>query len=336
MPLGLLVVLVPLVVSAVLVLSHPPAAAIRDHALMELRVRDVGVHAVWLGLYSRDGWSHPGPLVFFTLAVPYRLLGASTSGMVVGALGINALSVAGIVTIGRRLGGRRVAVVLLLTMSGLLRALGPQLIREPWVLFVTTLPFGLFCCLVWALIMGRRWALPASVALASWLVQTHIGFAPLTIPVLFGGAVWLVVSTRRRPHNESCELAPAILASIGVVVLAWALPVWDQLFGTGNLANLARWFRDGRDGVHTITEGARVVVAQFGYPPDWLTGTRRVSPFNGETLLRNQWLVPVLLAPFLLAVGVAWRRRELVMLRLAVVVGAMASRGSLRSREPSV
>ncbi|MEO6467652.1 MAG: hypothetical protein ABIP21_01020, partial [Acidimicrobiia bacterium] len=86
-PLGLFLVLVPLVVSAVIVLSGAPATAIRDHALMELRVRDVGVHPVQLGLYSRDGWSHPGPLLFFTLAIPYRVLGESTSGMVVGALG---------------------------------------------------------------------------------------------------------------------------------------------------------------------------------------------------------------------------------------------------------
>ncbi len=322
-PLGLLLVLVPLVVSAVIVLSHAPADAIRDHALMELRVRDVGVHPVLLGLYSRDGWSHPGPLVFFTLAIPYRLLGESTSGMVIGALGVNALSVAGMVAIGRRVGGRHAALVLLLALSGLLRALGPDLIRNPWVLFITTLPFGLFCCLIWALLMGRRWALPASVAVASWLVQAHVGFAPLTVPLGVGGTVWLVISTRRRSENEpAVRLAPAMLASIGVVAVVWALPVWDQLFGTGNLATMARWFRAAREGVHTLAEGTRVVLGQFGFPPDWLTGTRRIVPFNGETLLRSEWLAPVLLVPFAAAVLVAWRRRDSAVLRLAVVIGA--------------
>lgn len=327
-PLGVALVLVPLVVSAVLVLTHAPASAIRDQALMELRVRDVGTHPVLLGLYSRDGWSHPGPLLFFTLAIPYRLLGASTSGMVVGALGINAMSLAGIVAIGRRLAGRQAALVLLLTMSGLLRALGPQLIRDPWVLFVTTMPFALFACLVWALVMGRRWALPASVAAASWLVQAHVGFAPLTVPVLAGAVIWLVISTRRRPKPETpARLVPAVLGAIGVVVLAWALPVWDQLFGTGNFATTARWFRNAREGVHTIAEGVRVVVAQFGLPPDWLTGTRRVSSLNGETLLRTEWLVPILLVPFLLAIFLAWRRKESATLRLAAVTGVIGAVG---------
>ncbi len=322
-PLGLLLVLVPLVVSAVIVLSHTPAAAIRDQALMELRVRDVGVHPVLLGLYSRDGWSHPGPLVFVTLAIPYRVLGESTSGMVIGALGINALSVVGMVAIGRRVGGRHAALVLLLALSGLLRALGPDLIRNPWVLFITTLPFGLFCCLIWALVMGRRWALPTSVAVASWLVQAHVGFAPLTVPLVVGGTVWLVISTRRRPDNETkVRLAPAMLASIGVVAVAWAVPVWDQLFETGNLATMTRWFGDAREGVHTLAEGTRVVLGQFGFPPDWLTGTRRISPFNGETLLQNDWLAPVLLVPFALAVFVAWRRRDSAVLRLAAVICA--------------
>ncbi len=52
---------------------------------MELRVQDVGRRPVPLGLYSRDGWSHPGPLVFYTLAIPYQIFGSSTSAMVVGA-----------------------------------------------------------------------------------------------------------------------------------------------------------------------------------------------------------------------------------------------------------
>ncbi len=327
-PIGLVLVLVPLVVSAVIVLAHAPATPIRDHALMEMRVRDIGLHPVLLGLYSRDGWSHPGPLVFLTLAIPYRIFGSSTSGMVVGALAVNAGSIAGMVAIGRRLGGRRGALTLLVALSVLLRAMGPELLRNPWVLFITVLPFGLFCCVVWALVMGRRWALPASVAVASWLVQTHVGFAPMTVPLVIGGAVVLAFVTRRTPDSPAkVRIGPALLWSIAVVVVAWPLPVWDQLFRTGNLETTARWFSDAREGVHTLTEGTRVVLGQFAVPPDWLTGTRRISPFDGETLLRTQWLWPVLLAPFALAAVVAWRRRDAAVLRLAAVVGVTAVLG---------
>lgn len=327
-PLGLMLVLAPLVVSAVVVLANAPATPIRDHALMELRVRDIGIHPVLLGLYSRDAWSHPGPLVFFTLAIPYRLLGSSTSGMVVGALAVNAGSIAGMVAIGRRLGDRRIALVLLVTLSVLLRALGPELVRNPWVLFISVIPFGLFLCVVWAMVMGRRWALPASVAVASWLVQTHVGYAPLTVPLVIGGAVVLTVVTRRaRVSEPTARLAPAVLWSVAVVIVAWVLPVWDQVFGTGNLETTAQWFSDARQGVHTYTEGARVVLGQFAFPPDWLTGTRRISLFSGETLLRTQWLWPLLLVPFIAATVVAWRRKSVSLVRFAMVVGGAVALG---------
>ena len=84
-PVGLALVLIPLVVSAIVTLTGTAPTPIRDQALMEMRVRDIGIHAVNLGLYSRDGWSHLGPLVFYTLVLPYRIFGSSTSGMVVGA-----------------------------------------------------------------------------------------------------------------------------------------------------------------------------------------------------------------------------------------------------------
>src|SRR4051794_3327532 len=43
-----------------------------DWGPMELRVRDVGTsHLPLVGPYSRYGWSHPGPIVFYLLALPY-------------------------------------------------------------------------------------------------------------------------------------------------------------------------------------------------------------------------------------------------------------------------
>jgi hypothetical protein len=320
--LGLCVVLLPLVVAGVMVLAHAPATAIRDHALTELRVRDVGIHPVLLGLYSRDGWSHPGPLAFFTLAAPYRIFGSSTSGIVVGALGVNALSIAGMTTIARRVGGRRAALVLLVCMSVLVHALGADLVRNPWVLFISVFPFGLFCCVIWALVMGRAWALPVGAFVGSWLVQAHVGYAPMVVPMLLAGAVALAVTTRRsREASRWSLVVRASLLAVGVLAVLWALPIWDQLFGSGNVATTIDWFSQARDGVHTVGEGMRVVFGQFAAVPDWVTGERRIAAFNGETLLRTQWLVPVLLVPFVGAVVVAWRRRDAVIVRLAFVVG---------------
>ena len=322
-PIGLVLVVIPLVVAAGWALARPPATAIRDHALMELRVRDVGIYPVNLGLYSRDGWSHLGPLVFFTLVVPYRILGSSTSGMVVGALIVSGVSVVGMALIARRLGGTRAALTMLLLGSVVVRAMGADLVANPWVCFITVLPFGLFCCVMWALISGRAWALPLGVAVASWLVQTHVGYAPLTAPMLVIATIVLAVRAWRAPDRElrSRTLRSAGLA-IGVLAVAWALPIWDQLFGSGNLETAARWLTRADGGVHSVGEGVRVVVGQFAAVPDWVTGTRRVATFDGATLLRTRLLWPVLLIPFAAAMMFGWRRGMRAAVALGLVVGA--------------
>ena len=99
--------LVPLLVSAVNVIvrvasSYYPAG---DVAGTELHVRDVGHHPVLLGLFSRDGWNHPGPILFYVLAVPYRLTGGRSIGLLLGALLINGAAILGMALIARRHGG---------------------------------------------------------------------------------------------------------------------------------------------------------------------------------------------------------------------------------------
>lgn len=319
--LALTLALLPLVVSAIHVLSEPSGALVRDQALMELRVRDVGHHPVLIGLYSRYGWSHPGPLLSYMLAVPYRLAGGRASGMLAGALVINAVAIAGMATVARRLGGVAPALLALLGAGVVARALGTQLLFDPWVCYVTVLPFGLFCFLIWAMVEGEAWAVPTAVALASWLAQAHVGYAPLTALPLAGGGVWFLVSVHRAADPDRSKRARRAVALAAVLlVVLWIPTVWDQLFDTGNLGTLVNWFRQHGSGAHTLTDGARIVFGQLAAAPDWVTGTRRVA-FNGETTLLHMTLWPVLALPFVLAVAVAvaWRERERAIVRLAAV-----------------
>src|SRR4051812_48075887 len=50
---------------------HP----LSDQALTELQIRDVGHHEVLTGLFSRDGWRHPGPVFFYLVSPIYWLTG---------------------------------------------------------------------------------------------------------------------------------------------------------------------------------------------------------------------------------------------------------------------
>jgi hypothetical protein len=318
---ALVLVLAPLVVLAVTVLHDPPRALVRDHALIELQVRDVGRHPVLIGLYSRDGWSHPGPLLYYTLALPYRLTGSNPAGLLLGALALNAAAMGGMAAIAKRLGGMPAALLTLVGVSIVARALGAELLLDPWVCFVTVLPFGLFCLLAWAMTMGEAWALPAAAGVASWLVQTHVGYAPLTTPALGAGAVWLAVVVRRRNDPAATKkLVRAVIVAVLVLAVAWAPPLWDQVFGSGNLGNAVDWFARADAGAHTLAEGGRVVFGQFAAVPDWITGKRRIGAFGGETTLRHTTLLPLLLVPFVVAAIVAWRRRDRAIVRLAAVL----------------
>src|ERR1700745_3196800 len=66
-----------------------------DYSAIELRTRAVGTRTTPLvGPFSRYGWSHPGPLLFYALAVPYRLLAERGTGLLLGTLAINAAALA--------------------------------------------------------------------------------------------------------------------------------------------------------------------------------------------------------------------------------------------------
>jgi len=71
----------PLVVLAVRVIVHDWSNPGGDIALIELRTRDVGPHTPLLGSYGRYGFSQPGALWFYALALPYRVLGSRFAGM---------------------------------------------------------------------------------------------------------------------------------------------------------------------------------------------------------------------------------------------------------------
>ena len=137
------VALVPLVVSAVaLARGAGGFLPVGDLATSELKVRDLGRAPVLTGLFSRDDWSHPGPMIWYLLWPFYRLTGSTGLGLALGALAINGASVAGIAVMARRRGGTPLLVCTLLGCALLVRALGGGFTASYWNPYVTTLPFA--------------------------------------------------------------------------------------------------------------------------------------------------------------------------------------------------
>src|SRR5262245_56675304 len=193
--LSLIVVLMPFVVLVVALLhiggrSH----AVSDQALDELLTRDVGRYSVLLGPFSRDDWSHPGPAMFYVLAVPYRLTGSRSIGLWIGAALINGSAVATMALVAKRHGGTALMMLTLLGSAIVMHTLGADFLRDPWNPYLPVFLFGALVFLVWAMTCGDAWAFPVATAVASFCAQTHISYLILAFPLLVVGVVWLTVS----------------------------------------------------------------------------------------------------------------------------------------------
>jgi hypothetical protein len=317
-------------VSAVaLLLSDSTSRPISDYALTELQVRDVLHHPVLTGLYSRDDWSHPGPMFFYAIAPVYWLTGGASIAMNLAALAINAVVVAGIAIFAWRRGGSLMLLCALLATALVMRTLGAEFLFDPWNNYIVTLAFGLLLVTVWSAVCGDRWALPVATVAASFLAQTHVGFVALAIPLLAIAAAWFAIAGLWRGTAPDRRITTlwVLLASGAIFVVLWLPPLLDLvLHERPNLQRIVHYFRTSDDPSHPIGSGWRIVSGQFGGLPEWLTEKRTDIVGYGESPFLAGPPFPWLLVPFVLAAGTLWwqRRRDEARARYFAVVIALA------------
>ncbi len=293
-------VLLPFVVAAVVqVAGGGDYLPISDHALTELRVRDIGSYPVLSGLFSRDDWSHPGPLFFYLLVPFYRLSGNASISINVVTLLLNGGAIVGMAVVARRRGGLPLLLCTLLACSLLVRTLGADFLSDPWNPYVTVLPFGLVVLLAWSVACRDVWALPAAAVTASFLAQTHVGFVALALPLVGLGAAWLVVAVLRAPDGQPTrrDVAKVLAITAAVTLVLWSPVVVDVLTSSDhNLGRIIAWFDRAEGGTHTVVEGWRVISGQLAVPPEWLTSHREPFWLTGEPTLLYRGQAPLLLA----------------------------------------
>jgi hypothetical protein len=248
--------------------------------------------------------------LFYLLAPFYWLSGGLSVGLHVGALAINAASIVGMAVFARRRGG---APLVLFTMLGcvvLMRTLGTEVLAAPWNTYITPLPFALMILLTWSLACGDRHALVPAVVVASFLAQTHVGFIAVALPLLIAGAVCLVGDVRRSGDALSRRaLVRTGIVSAGVFGLLWLPPILDVVFNEpSNARRVFRWFRAADEGTQSLVVGWRVIVGQFGVPPEWMTGALPFSFPTGESPFIYRAPAPWLLVPLVIAVVALWRQ----------------------------
>lgn len=329
-----------------------------DQALEVLRISDVGgPHTPLLGAWSRWGWSHPGPMLFWLLAPWQRALGNDGVLLACGLISVGSLACATL--IGFRRGGTALGALLGFAGVVLTRAMGLSVLVDVWNPYVAILPFLVFVLLVWSVTCDDLVMAPFAAAVGTFCVQAHVGFLPLV-----GGLAGLAAAavgvrhlrgrargvrrsspsarSRDRP-GSSPQPRPAhlprpdrtfrgwlsahratssALATVGVLVLLWLPALIDELWGSRNLTSLWRYMR--APGTPTAGWGSAVGImsAQLHLPAPWMgapaTNDAGLSPMGGWT-----WAAA---AAILLTLAAGWamhrRRQEAVLLDL-VALGAI-------------
>jgi hypothetical protein len=300
-------------------------APVSDWALIELRLRDVGsADTPLLGPFSRYGWNHPGPLMFWLLAPLYRLFGSTPAAMNAAAGVFVAAVTTGLVVAARRYGGRQLAVLVALAACLLLGATGAD-VADPWNPWLAVVPFALFLVTAAAVAHGDPVMAPVAVGLGSFLVQTHVGYAALVGAIGVWSVAWLAVGMRRRqvegdPPIDRRRLVIVAVASVAVAVVAWSGPVVEQLTRQpGNLGSAFTYFTTGGATTAGWGEAATVVGRELHPVAPWLGGPEPTNLFTASLERTSPlWAVPMLLA-LAAATVVARRRRDRGPLHLAGV-----------------
>jgi hypothetical protein len=194
------------------------------------------------GAYSRFLWNHPGPLLYQMLAPFYQLSGHREISIKWTVLILNVGALAGLLAVAAR------PAAFLSLMIAL--ALAPLVYREQRLLFwawnpiVPLLPMAFAAALSARIAAGRLAFLPLFCAVASFAVQTHVGFAPVVLSLSATTVIILAWRrSRRRFAPAKGEIVRSILVAAAVTALLWAVPVVHELTTSDrNLSTLVRFF----------------------------------------------------------------------------------------------
>lgn len=316
--------LAPLAVAAVSImrLHWVPTG---DIAVIDLRSRDVfSLHPPFTGLFSRRGWNHPGPAMFWLLA-PFAWLGRSAPVVLrEGWLLIDAAVLAAAVLLAARV-NRTLLLVVASTAALSYLALPAPVHRIPWNPWMPVPMLVLLLVLVVRAGSGRPRDLIGVVVVGSLMVQIHAGIAPIVVGLSAIALGRVVLDARAAPGGPRTLRTP-LLWSLGLGAVLWTVPIVGAVIGEpGNLRVLVRYFLDAPDPPLGLARAVRIMAAEFAWRPPWLGG-----PYRVQSLLRLAvgaspgWLVPPIVV---LVAGWALARRTGRRDDARLVVTALAALG---------
>lgn len=291
-----------------------------DYALLELETLRAAQEWVLLGPYSRLGFRHPGPLVFYLYAAVDSLCGdwlPTAGAMMLAQLLMNfaLLSASAILlaSVTRRIAPGALLLAGVLLIEPVVRS---NMLRDVWNPSVTVCAVVAALVAMAGVVSGVRWALPLVVIGAAIALSHHLGTVGVLLPCVLATAfVWWRSGVGLAPFSHPVATGFALL----VALVAAAPPLFEALTepGFGNLAAVLRGLRSSEGAVEP---GALRYLAVFFAQPLGVRGEWVYLPFL--LLLILPWVSSFSEQPFLRAL------RALVLVSvLAGVVIALQMKG---------
>ncbi len=333
---AIVLVCLPLIVNAVRVGAdhYVPTG---DNSIIALRAGDVfGDNSPSLGMPSSlsgytggaESANHPGPLLFWSLSIPYALSGHSPVGLLVGIVLVEVVSVLAIAWAALRRAGPLVAVLALLAAALLCFSLGGPSLGQPLNPVLVALPFLAFLVLCWGVAAGDAWMLAPAILAGSLCVQAHLSYGVVTAVVgvvaVGSGVVTWVLEARQGDSVRRLRVPLGVAA--GVTIVCWVAPLVQQL--TSEHPNLSAILGGvgPAGGSSQLPAGTarRFLAATYGLPAVWTGRERWLAPVGPIT-----WATAVALWVALIGLLV-WgteskARRSLLLVAGAAGVGVFAT-----------
>jgi hypothetical protein len=301
-------------------------------ALIELATRHAARGEQLLGPYSRFGFHHPGPAMFYVLAPLYAASGGLFASMLFTALVANTVLLGAAAWTAWRAGRGEALIPALLVLPLLALYIRPSYLCSVWNPNLAIVPFLAALLALAAVVAGRIAFLPLAVGAGSLALQCHLGvLLPLAAAGGLAAAARLVAPVRRWLGLEERVVGRrwvAVAIAAGIAVAAWTPPVVEQLTGSpGNLTRIADFLRRPLR-PHGVVESARAVAGAGGALLLAPAGARLGGPLTAVegTVAQALGLAVALALPLALLLARRERRpfaAALAALGLAVVPAAV-------------
>ncbi len=298
---------------------------IADPALEVLGALDIGNHMRFLGVYSRFPWRHPGPAVYFFFAIPAKIGKDPAMSVAYWVIFFNLLLIATTITILWKSVGRHAALILgscliLVNVNGIegvSSAWNPSIALPIFTLMLITAMFT----------SSSRYTLLWTSILGSLVIQLHVGYA---IPVFGILILLLFIQINQSKNGATLFSMRTFLLTIGINFLLWSLPIWDQIFGTGNFQKIIRDFAVEPKNVVGFHQALQILAFHLRPRAPW-NGATEIASFVSPQKVGSSWiLLPLVLVFFLAWVSV----RHIPVLRapvLTILIGIIAAYISIAS-----